>query len=390
MDTDNYYEEDYITNVGSPQSTNPVNINDINGNLIKYGDQNITIMSTKACKITNIDKIQNDTDEETRHYFQEYIKHGIPNTHSVKISDIWKWLRATYQKDNSKVIQYIDQMEKTYGRDQLVEIKQKTPYVTADVLTFYIDENGKLSVIIGFKEDKNNPDNTGWVIPGTYVSIDKGDICFEDAAKRVLFDELKIDKNNIVLLQQLIFADDFMRDPRRSPCGIVYGALIKKIPSTTRSLSTIIGLPFSTFLALINRKEITQYGKSGYGLALNDNHNRRFPMIWQHDSWCAKVFSTQTGKTFIAEIASRCIDEDLKMEEEERKSILTLDRLRCPICGEIFNTPITLLCGHTFCEKCINGYINRPCPMCRVRIQAIPNKNIVLCDIVAEIKNNNV
>ena len=43
--------------------------------------------------------------------------------------------------------------------------------------------------------------------------------------------------------------------------------------------------------------------------------------------------------------------------------------LSCPICQEIFDEPIRITCGHTFCRKCIIQWEkkshNYQCPLCR-------------------------
>ncbi|KAI0082879.1 RING/U-box [Panus rudis PR-1116 ss-1] len=43
------------------------------------------------------------------------------------------------------------------------------------------------------------------------------------------------------------------------------------------------------------------------------------------------------------------------------------DALRCSICGELYQAPITVLCGHCFCSLCIRTSLaNKPeCPLCR-------------------------
>jgi len=44
--------------------------------------------------------------------------------------------------------------------------------------------------------------------------------------------------------------------------------------------------------------------------------------------------------------------------------------LECSICLEIFKLPIVLLCGHTFCKKCIEFQKKNSskCPLCRTQI----------------------
>lgn len=41
--------------------------------------------------------------------------------------------------------------------------------------------------------------------------------------------------------------------------------------------------------------------------------------------------------------------------------------LRCPICGELFDGPVTLVCGHCFCSLCIRQTLSQKqaCPTCR-------------------------
>jgi Zinc finger, C3HC4 type (RING finger) len=65
------------------------------------------------------------------------------------------------------------------------------------------------------------------------------------------------------------------------------------------------------------------------------------------------------------------------------------DSLKCNICFEMFNNPVTLKnCGHTFCEICINQWKNN-CPTCRssihngyipaYNIKSMINNTIILC-----------
>jgi hypothetical protein len=42
------------------------------------------------------------------------------------------------------------------------------------------------------------------------------------------------------------------------------------------------------------------------------------------------------------------------------------DALKCAICVETFYKPVTLLCQHSFCSKCLKKMEARKCPMCKV------------------------
>ena len=47
-----------------------------------------------------------------------------------------------------------------------------------------------------------------------------------------------------------------------------------------------------------------------------------------------------------------------------------MKELECSICLNIFKLPIVLICGHTFCKKCIleQKKYNNKCPECRCHI----------------------
>ncbi|KAF9057143.1 hypothetical protein BJ165DRAFT_1418665 [Panaeolus papilionaceus] len=52
----------------------------------------------------------------------------------------------------------------------------------------------------------------------------------------------------------------------------------------------------------------------------------------------------------------------------EAPGFRTLDgALRCPICGEVYDAPVSISCGHTFCSTCIRSAlgIKQECPQCR-------------------------
>ncbi|XP_048054092.1 E3 ubiquitin-protein ligase RNF135 [Megalobrama amblycephala] len=64
------------------------------------------------------------------------------------------------------------------------------------------------------------------------------------------------------------------------------------------------------------------------------------------------------------------------------------NNLKCLICFNIFTKPVTLICGHNYCLKCINecwarSCAKRDCPQCRTDIRSSKLKiNFTLCDIL--------
>ena len=66
-----------------------------------------------------------------------------------------------------------------------------------------------------------------------------------------------------------------------------------------------------------------------------------------------------------------------KLKRDIQLSVLkkSNDELKCTICDELFLVPVTLNCGHVFCEFCINQWKDKvkkksdfTCPNCRIAI----------------------
>ncbi|XP_068181629.1 LON peptidase N-terminal domain and RING finger protein 1 [Antennarius striatus] len=64
-----------------------------------------------------------------------------------------------------------------------------------------------------------------------------------------------------------------------------------------------------------------------------------------------------------------------------------MDLLDCPICLFLMCEPVTMSCGHTFCRRCVGGYLPSKCPSCKERLkqrEVKAMKNNVLIISVAE------
>uniref|UniRef100_A0A7N6ACS6 RING-type domain-containing protein n=1 Tax=Anabas testudineus TaxID=64144 RepID=A0A7N6ACS6_ANATE len=75
------------------------------------------------------------------------------------------------------------------------------------------------------------------------------------------------------------------------------------------------------------------------------------------------------------------------------QSIFLALELSCPICLQFYSDPVTLPCGHNYCQACIcktvftiecSGKTAPQCPECREEFQGVESlqKNFKLCSIV--------
>lgn len=78
--------------------------------------------------------------------------------------------------------------------------------------------------------------------------------------------------------------------------------------------------------------------------------------------------------------------------ESASDECLLKKHLTCPICMETFTNPVTASCGHSFCKRCLelsisSFQVDDGCPLCRKHLRNAPEVNIVLSEIVQEMKN---
>ncbi|KAI4889131.1 hypothetical protein NFI96_015141 [Prochilodus magdalenae] len=66
---------------------------------------------------------------------------------------------------------------------------------------------------------------------------------------------------------------------------------------------------------------------------------------------------------------------------------VVINNLKCSICFELFEEPVTLACGHNYCQRCIQKHLDRGkrnCPHCRFQLpaQLKLRKNVTLSSIL--------
>ncbi|KAM9741289.1 LON peptidase N-terminal domain and RING finger protein 1 [Menidia menidia] len=63
-----------------------------------------------------------------------------------------------------------------------------------------------------------------------------------------------------------------------------------------------------------------------------------------------------------------------------------MDLLECPHCLLLMSEPVTMACGHSFCRRCVGGYLPSKCPLCKERLKHKEAKamrnNVLLISVV--------
>ncbi|KAM3866535.1 LON peptidase N-terminal domain and RING finger protein 1 [Diretmus argenteus] len=53
-----------------------------------------------------------------------------------------------------------------------------------------------------------------------------------------------------------------------------------------------------------------------------------------------------------------------------------MDLLECPVCLFLMCEPVTMSCGHSFCRRCVGGFLPSRCPACKERLKQRDVRNI--------------
>ncbi|KAJ8337011.1 hypothetical protein SKAU_G00382310 [Synaphobranchus kaupii] len=90
---------------------------------------------------------------------------------------------------------------------------------------------------------------------------------------------------------------------------------------------------------------------------------------------------------------STAVSADRKMATSG--GLLDQDQLSCPICLDLLKDPATILCGHSYCMGCINGYWDQDdhtgvysCPQCRQTFTPRPvlGRNTILAEVLEKLQ----
>ncbi|KPP57201.1 hypothetical protein Z043_125098, partial [Scleropages formosus] len=66
------------------------------------------------------------------------------------------------------------------------------------------------------------------------------------------------------------------------------------------------------------------------------------------------------------------------------------DHLKCSICLDMFDDPVTTYCGHSFCKSCLDRHLqynDSVCPLCKAFCVRNPKVSVGLREIVLELKS---
>jgi len=88
------------------------------------------------------------------------------------------------------------------------------------------------------------------------------------------------------------------------------------------------------------------------------------------ESWCHNLEGTTALSELLEVNAVPIADFPSDHWPAERMATYIADKideaLICTICGEPFNNPVLIPCGHSFCENCLANWTGESCPEDRI------------------------
>ncbi|KAM9826887.1 uncharacterized protein ACB057_013781 [Neosynchiropus ocellatus] len=128
----------------------------------------------------------------------------------------------------------------------------------------------------------------------------------------------------------------------------------------------------------------------------------RVGVYLDHSAGLLSFYSVSEAMTLLHSVQTtftQPLHAGLWLRSESSCEILKAEVLSCPICLELLKDPVTLPCGHSFCQVCVEDYWDSEdarniyqCPQCRQTSTPRPllQKNFTLAMLVEELRKTGV
>jgi len=101
---------------------------------------------------------------------------------------------------------------------------------------------------------------------------------------------------------------------------------------------------------------------------------------------CEGKFTKEVRKQVVGTFCSKVIEVCSTTEASMKGSVLKLGEFTCPMCFGNVREPVTMICGHTYCRKCLSKEVQgMQCKICPVKFTPAQigntRPNVVLMDL---------
>lgn len=83
-----------------------------------------------------------------------------------------------------------------------------------------------------------------------------------------------------------------------------------------------------------------------------------------------KIYQKEVTVLFFSEKSVQKSENIVQIQKMDSSRVST-EKLSCPVCHDIFKTPVLLSCSHSFCKQCLQQFWrnteSQNCPVCRRR-----------------------